>query len=299
MKIVVVGPYPPMPGPAAAEGLERVRGLVAAGHGVVTVSPEPSAAHLHLDPGGARGAARLARLVRGADRLVIRLDASALHAGADPRQALPGRVALGLAMRAAPDVEVRLDRVPDRLTAQFVGLLVDPAARVVVGSVAEKEALQRSGVATAKVSVAPAAAADRAGGGAGRAMSSEGRAAAVGALGDHAGAAEIAAAIRAGAAARRDASERSPRPAAGVASTGLRMIPPLEAAPPRSSKPGVASLKRLQRRVLGWQFDWTIQHVNRLHRATVDAIDALERRLDDVAGDPARDQPETGNPSAP
>ena len=279
MRVVVAGPYPLMPGAAADDGLALVRALLAAGHDVVTVSPEPSAAHTHLDPGGARGAARLALLARGADRLVLRLDATSMHADADPRAALAGRLALAAALRRVPDAEIRLDRVPARLTPQFVGLLLAPARQVVVGSDQERSALQQSGVATAKVTVAP--------GGNGRG-GDEAPAPAeapgavppeITALADSATAADVERALMALAERRRSARKRRAHPAEGAATLGLRLVPPLEAAPARSSKPGVAALKRLQRRVLGWQFDWTIQHVNRLHRATIDAIDALEREV--------------------
>ncbi|HET9444458.1 MAG TPA: hypothetical protein VFO65_14105, partial [Acidimicrobiales bacterium] len=74
-RVLVASPYPPMTGPEAAAGLALVRSLVAAGDDVTVVSPVPSAAHHHADPGGATGAARLARLCAGAERLVVRLDA--------------------------------------------------------------------------------------------------------------------------------------------------------------------------------------------------------------------------------
>ncbi|HEX2851341.1 MAG TPA: hypothetical protein VHN98_12340, partial [Acidimicrobiales bacterium] len=91
------------------------------------------------------------------------------------------------------------------------------------------------------------------------------------------------------AARRRAEKESALRPSEGRASRVLRLIPPLEAAPARSTKPGVAAFKRVQRRVLGWQFDWTIQHVNRLHRAMVEALDALERDAG-AGGQPAGDR---------
>lgn len=285
MRVVVVGPYPTMPGPEAADDLALVRRLVAEGHDVVTASPEPSAAHVHLDPGGARGAARLARLVGGADRLVLRLDATALRADVDPRPALAGRVALAAALRRVADVELRLDRVPERVTAQFAGLVLAPAATIVVATDEEKAALQRSGVATAKVSVAPAARAAVAPATHGR---GDGARPETASLPDDASAAEITSLVRELAARRRSSERDSQRPSEGSASRVLRLIPPLEAAPARSSKPGVAYFKRVQRRVIGWQFDWTIQHVNRLHRATVDAIDDLEREVRGQADDRTR-----------
>jgi hypothetical protein len=67
---VVIGPYPPSPDPAADAVLATVRALRAAGDTVTVVSSEPSAAPVHGDPSRPVGAARAARVVRGADRVV-------------------------------------------------------------------------------------------------------------------------------------------------------------------------------------------------------------------------------------
>ena len=94
---------------------------------MTVVSPQPSAAHHHADPGGPRGAARLARLAAGADRLHVRLDAAALGAGVDSPRLLPGRIALNGALRRVPDVEVRLDRVPGHVSGQWASLVLGKA----------------------------------------------------------------------------------------------------------------------------------------------------------------------------
>jgi hypothetical protein len=91
-RAVVVGPYPPTADPVGAVTLAEVRALRAAGHDVLVVSPEPSAARVTASPSIRRGARRIARLVRGADVVV--------WIGTDP----PAAVAR--ALRDGPDVRV-------------------------------------------------------------------------------------------------------------------------------------------------------------------------------------------------
>jgi hypothetical protein len=79
-RAVVVGPYPPTPEPAGAISLAEVRALRAAGHDVLVISPEPSAARVNAAPATRRGARRIARLVQGADVVV--------WVGADPPPAV-------------------------------------------------------------------------------------------------------------------------------------------------------------------------------------------------------------------
>ncbi len=73
-RCLVVGSYPPVPGPAAAATVAAVRRSWAAGLDVVVVSPRPSAAPLVLRAAGARGIGReVARLGRhlACDRVVM------------------------------------------------------------------------------------------------------------------------------------------------------------------------------------------------------------------------------------
>ena len=69
-RAVVVGPYPPTAEPAGAISLAEARALRAAGHDVLVISPEPSAARVTAAPSTRRGARRIARLVQGADVVV-------------------------------------------------------------------------------------------------------------------------------------------------------------------------------------------------------------------------------------
>lgn len=271
-RVLVAGPYPTMPGPEAAATFALVRELVDAGEEVTVVSPAPSAAHHHLDVGGSRGALRLARLAAGVDRLVVRLDAQALAVSADPPRMLPGRLGLALALRRPTRVEVRLDRVPPTVSRRWTGLVLAPAARVVVASEEERAALVAAGVEPATVVVEPAPVPPP------RVPRHEpsGEPA-------PANAADLEELVRRRAVEERMYAPAAGGPAAGRASLPLRHLSRMERAPLKSNKPGGVLIKRTLAKVLGWQFDWVIEHVNQLHQATIDALDELERRH------PARD----------
>ncbi|MFP5377802.1 MAG: hypothetical protein ACLGIO_13620 [Acidimicrobiia bacterium] len=74
MRVLVVGSYPPMPGPSARRALAVVGRLCAAGHDVEVLSPRPSAAHHHRPLAGLGAAVALARRARSYDHLVLRLE---------------------------------------------------------------------------------------------------------------------------------------------------------------------------------------------------------------------------------
>lgn len=84
MRIVVVGPYPPSADPVADTVLAGVRDLRTGATVVDVVSPVPSAASVTADPTTWRGARRIARVARSADRVVW-------YAPADARPAFPLR----------------------------------------------------------------------------------------------------------------------------------------------------------------------------------------------------------------
>jgi hypothetical protein len=264
-----------MPGPESAATFALVRRLVAGGDDVTVVSPQPSAAHHTADPGGPRGAARLASLVRGADVLHLRLDAAALRAGSDGRSLFPGRLALRTVLQRAGRSEVRLDRVPGTVSRQWANLVLGKAAKVLVASDGERSALVASGVDAGKVVVdpEPEMAAAAAGGFAPRRVEA-------GALGAVPAAGVSAAAlqelVRRRAADDRALHRKASAAPEGTASLPLRHLVRMERAPIRSSKPGGAFAKRVLAKALQWQFDNVIASVNRLHQATIDAIDNLE-----------------------
>ncbi len=274
-RVVVAGPYPTMPGPESAATFALVRRLVAAGDDVTVVSPLPSAAHHTADPGGPRGAARLASLVRGADVVHLRLDAAALAAGSDARALFPGRLALRTVVQRAARTEVRLDRVPGTVSRAWANLVLAKAAEVRVATDGERAALVAAGVDPAKVVVdpEPEMASALAGGFAPRRVESD---TAPAAPASGASAADLQALVQQRAVQDRALHRKASAPAEGTASLPLRHLVRMERAPVRSNKPGGAFLKRLMAKALQWQFDNVIASVNRLHQATIDAIDNLE-----------------------
>ena len=275
-RVLVAAPYPTMGGPEAVATLALVRELVADGDDVMVVSPRPSAAHAHADPGSPRGAAKLASTVAGRARLIVRLDAGALGVGAESPRLLPARVALAAAVRRAPRADVILDRVPDTVAPRWATLVLAPAASVTVATDAERDAIVRAGVAASKVTVDPqivppsperileaiARPAPRTAGGPADAGLS---------------ASAIEELVR-----RRAVEMQTPLDAgfgpgrSGVASKPLRSIPPLERPAIRSNNPAYASVKRLQLKLLVWMFDWVIQHVNRLQQAMIESVELAE-----------------------
>lgn len=275
-RVVVAAPYPTMPGPEAAASFALVRRLVAAGEDVTVVSPQPSAAHHHADPGGPRGAAKLARLLRGAEVVHLRLDAAAMAAGSGSRSLLPGRLALGAALRRAARREVRLDRVPATVSRPWARIVLGPADRVLVASEGERAALVAAGVDAAKVDVDPEAEMVEA------AAASAKRSAPVGSavVGGAPSAADLEDLVRRRAVEDRAMHRKASTVAEGTASLPLRHLVRMERAPVRSDKPGGAVLKRLLAKGLAWQFDNVIASVNRLHQATIEAVDNLAAERD-------------------
>ena len=272
-RVLVFGPYPPSPGHEASQTFELVRSLVEEGHDVTVVSPVPSAAHHHADPGSPAGALALWRLLAGVDRAVVRLDAAGLLAGADPARVLPGRVALGRALRRAPLVELRLDRVPTAVSPKWVSMVAGVADVVSVDDEEQRSALVAAGLSAGRVTVDDSMAHPVLGHGRDLpAWSGTTREA-------------LQRDVRRRAAVVREAREARESGAAGrtagrsSASLPLREIAPLGHAPIRSPKPGVAYVKRLVRKLVAWQLDPIIQHINRLHRATLDSLEraATER----------------------
>jgi hypothetical protein len=274
-----------MPGPESAATFSLVRRLVAAGDDVTVISPQPSAAHHTADPGGPRGAARLASLVRGADVLHLRLDAAALAAGSDARSLFPGRLALRTAIARVARAEVRLDRVPSPVSRQWANLVLGKAARVLVSADAERDALVAAGVDRSVIDVdpEPEMAQALAGGFASRRVE-PGTLPSAPASG--VSATSLQDLVRRRAAEDRALHRKASSAPEGTASLPLRHLVRMERAPVRSAKPGGAFVKRLIAKALQWQFDNVIASVNRLHQATLDAIDNLEAAEPADSSDP-------------
>ncbi|HSL58804.1 MAG TPA: glycosyltransferase, partial [Acidimicrobiales bacterium] len=134
-RILMVTPYPPIRDGIGAYAVQQVQRLRAAGHDVEVLSPQPSAAHHHLDLRSPRGPLALAKRVRGYDRVIVQYHPDLFSpptAGSRAR----ARAAAGLlvAFRSARRVEVVLHEVdydgarrlrPDALVARLLWRSVD------------------------------------------------------------------------------------------------------------------------------------------------------------------------------
>jgi glycosyltransferase involved in cell wall biosynthesis len=107
MRILMVSPYPPQRDGIANYTAQSVAALMREGHDVVVLSPQPSAAHQHLDfMAGPRSWAAMSRRVRGFDKLIIQWHPAFFYRNSS----ISDRSAIDLAMaavfRLVPQVEV-------------------------------------------------------------------------------------------------------------------------------------------------------------------------------------------------
>lgn len=123
-RILVVSPYPPLRDGIGTFAVQQVQALRAAGHHVEVCSPEPSAAHHHLDLHGPRGAVALRRLMAGFDEVVIQFHPDFFYDHpATPSSRITTGLALAAAFRSGPNVVIRLHEVDRRWVAA-----TDPSA---------------------------------------------------------------------------------------------------------------------------------------------------------------------------
>ena len=102
MRVLMVTPYPPLRDGIANYAVQAVLARRREGDVVTVLSPGPSAAHLHLDLAGVRGAAALARRVRDYDELVVQYHPVFFYdSGASARRSATD-LALAAAFRLAP-----------------------------------------------------------------------------------------------------------------------------------------------------------------------------------------------------
>jgi hypothetical protein len=167
MRVLVVGTVPPPGGEQArALGLEAAR-LVAAGHDVEVLSPDPrSAAHRHGVLGGPLLALRLASLAPRFDALVLRVERGLPFGEESGRGARAATLALlGAALRLWRDVTIRLDTpvpIPGGLGGRASRGLWAHASAIVVWNEDDREQLLGApGVVAERVSVAPPASPER------------------------------------------------------------------------------------------------------------------------------------------
>jgi hypothetical protein len=271
-RVVVYGEYPPFPTPGAAATLATVRSLLSDGREIEVVSPRPSAAHHHADIGNPKGAAKLARLVGGAE-LVARFDPGILggSGGAGPAAA---RAAVALAVRRARSSTVYLSPLTAPPAGKWVRSVLGPADRVVVASREDADRLRAAGLDNATVSVAeaawwlppsheaPAAPADRSG-------PAQGSAPEAWTVAAGASRQDFEAEVRRRAARYREDDSANPV----SASWPLHMVAPLAPAPTESAKPIFRLVKRYVHRLIAWEVVPIVEQLNHLQRATIEALD--------------------------
>ncbi|MCU1447931.1 MAG: glycosyltransferase [Acidimicrobiales bacterium] len=101
---------------------------------------------------------------------------------------------------------------------------------------------------------------------------------------------DVLAEVRARATARRGGNQpvsvtaARTAPKTAGASAPLRRLSPLAPAAPSSARAGAGLVKRTVRRLTGWEIDPIVEHVNRLQRVMVDAIE--ERSAEDGKSSP-------------
>jgi glycosyltransferase involved in cell wall biosynthesis len=112
VRILMVTPYPPVRDGIANYAVQEVKQLRAQGHDVEVLSPEPSAAHHHLELDHRRGPLALAKRVRGYDRVIIQFHPD-MFFPPDATGARRIETTLGLlaVFRIARQVEVRVHEV--------------------------------------------------------------------------------------------------------------------------------------------------------------------------------------------
>jgi glycosyltransferase involved in cell wall biosynthesis len=107
MRILMVSPYPPQRDGIANYAAQSVAALMREGHEVVVLSPQPSAAHQHLDfMAGPRAWAAMARRVRGFDKLIVQWHPAFFYRGISAADRSAIDVAMAAVFRLVPEVEI-------------------------------------------------------------------------------------------------------------------------------------------------------------------------------------------------
>lgn len=288
-RVVVYGEYPPFATPAAAATLATVRNLLADGRDIDVVSPRPSAAHHHADVGSPNGAARLARLVGGAE-LIARFDPGILGASGGKRPAA-ARAAAGLAVRRARRATILLSPLTAPPATKWVRAILGSADQVVVASEQDADRLRAAGLNGPRLSVSDEAwwsapieiGPDRPGKEAEAAPRRETPNVPPGASRE-----ELEALVSRRAATHRESESTNPV----AASWPLHMLTPLTPAPTEASKPVFRMVKRFVHRLVAWEVVPIVEQLNHLQRATIESIDrqsetALQAQMAEGEGPPA------------
>ena len=161
MRLLMVTPYPPLRDGIAAYAVQSVARLRAAGDDVEVLSPDPSAAHHHLDLRSWRGPLALARRVRDYDKVVVQFHPDIFFPVPCGKWRFVAVCAgLEAVFRTAPDIEVRVHEADyasglgGGVAARAARRMWTAASRVVVHSEAQRQAfVDAFGVPVAKVAV--------------------------------------------------------------------------------------------------------------------------------------------------
>jgi len=107
MRILMISPYPPTRDGIATYAVQAVAALQAQGHTVEVLSPQPSAAHHHLDfHAGGRFGLALARRVAAYDKVVVQWHPAFFYRSSEPQHRIAVDAALAVAFTRAKSVEV-------------------------------------------------------------------------------------------------------------------------------------------------------------------------------------------------
>ena len=276
-RVVIYGEYPPAAGPAVEATLASVRAHLAGGADVEVVSPRPSAAHHFADLSTVRGVAQLRRLAAGAE-LELTLD-PALLADRGARGA-PAQALLALVVSTARRSTVHLGALGGATGRGRVRLLLGRADAVTAASESDADALERAGVPRSRLSVRPMATRvsepDRTRAGA----TPTGSDRAPWALSEQPEREELEAEVR-----RRAAEDRAA--AAGgspLVTRPLHLLGSFGPPPAASGKRLFAVTKVVVQQLTDWFVSPMVEHMNRLHEATMESIES-HAALPDHVGD--------------
>ena len=161
MRLLMVTPYPPLRDGIAAYAVQSVARLRATGEQVEVLSPDPSAAHHHLDLRGTRGPLALARRVRSYDKVVVQFHPDVFFpVPCDKWRFVAVCAGLEVVFRAARDLEVRVHEADyqsgrgNGVAARAARRMWAAAPHIVVHSEAERRAFcEGFGVAAERVEV--------------------------------------------------------------------------------------------------------------------------------------------------
>jgi glycosyltransferase involved in cell wall biosynthesis len=110
--VLMVSAYPPVRDGIANYAVQEVKDLRASGHDVEVLSPQPSAAHHHLDLRSRRGKLALAKRLHNYDRVVIQYHPDLFYPSPlTPRDREITTAGLLVAFKCARELEVRVHEV--------------------------------------------------------------------------------------------------------------------------------------------------------------------------------------------